>query len=304
LCRTVQRDFIASVDKGVDDPVTLADYGSQAILARALAAHFPVDGVIAEEHGDQFQSGLNAELRGRVVELVSSALGSTVTEADIIAWLNHGRDVKTAQMWTIDPIDGTKGFLSGRSYTIAVGILHDGKPAAGILGSPGYYGTDGRGKLFYAVNGVAYAVQFEADAVGVALRVSARSAADHPHTVESVESKHAAHELISQIYAGAGIIAPTIIRVDGQDKYGMVASGDADLYLRISPKADYREKVWDHAAGVAVIEAAGGRVTDLYGRALDFSLGEQLANNSGVVVSNGVYHDAVLAALAKVLPPA
>ncbi|NJO20524.1 MAG: 3'(2'),5'-bisphosphate nucleotidase, partial [Spirulinaceae cyanobacterium RM2_2_10] len=76
-------------------------------------------------------------------------------------------------------------------------------------------------------------------------------------------------------------------------------SGQAALYLRLpSPKTpDYREKIWDHAAGALVVEEAGGRVTDMHGQPLDFSLGAKLVNNQGIVASNGVIHEQVLAAL-------
>ncbi|NER50493.1 MAG: 3'(2'),5'-bisphosphate nucleotidase, partial [Symploca sp. SIO1A3] len=78
-----------------------------------------------------------------------------------------------------------------------------------------------------------------------------------------------------------------------------VASGQAALYLRLpSPKTpNYREKIWDHAAGTIIVEEAGGRVTDMYGQPLNFSLGAKLVDNQGVIVSNGAIHETVLAAL-------
>ena len=60
-------------------------------------------------------------------------------------------------------------------------------------------------------------------------------------------------------------------------------------------------KIWDHAAGVAVIEEAGGVVTDVYGKKLDFSKGRTLSENKGVIVSNGQFHDEVLVAVRDVL---
>ena len=63
----------------------------------------------------------------------------------------------------------------------------------------------------------------------------------------------------------------------------------------------YREKVWDHAAGVLITEEAGGKVTDVHGQPLDFSLGRQLDGNQGIVATNGVLHDRVLAAVREVL---
>ena len=80
-----------------------------------------------------------------------------------------------------------------------------------------------------------------------------------------------------------------------------VARGDATIYLRLPTKPGYQEKIWDHAAGVAVIEEAGGVVTDVYGKKLDFSKGRTLSENKGVIVSNGQFHDEVLVAVRDVL---
>jgi 3'(2'), 5'-bisphosphate nucleotidase len=91
-----------------------------------------------------------------------------------------------------------------------------------------------------------------------------------------------------------------VVRLDSQAKYASVACGAAEIYLRPQSRPDYREKVWDHAAGVVVVEEAGGRVTDLHGKPLDFSLGRRLEDNRGVVATNGRIHDAVIASLAEI----
>jgi 3'(2'), 5'-bisphosphate nucleotidase len=102
------------------------------------------------------------------------------------------------------------------------------------------------------------------------------------------------------IAQAAGISRPSL-RMDSQAKYGAVARGDAALYLRLpSPKSpDYREKIWDHAAGALIIEEAGGRVTDMHGRPLDFASDYKMNHNRGVVASNGLIHEAVLEALSR-----
>jgi 3'(2'), 5'-bisphosphate nucleotidase len=113
-----------------------------------------------------------------------------------------------------------------------------------------------------------------------------------------VEAAHGDQALQERIAAAVGVTASPL-RMDSQAKYGAVARGDAILYLRLpSPKSpDYREKIWDHAAGSIVVEEAGGRVTDMHGKPLDFSGGRRMEDNRGVVVSNGPRHDAVLSAL-------
>ncbi len=92
-----------------------------------------------------------------------------------------------------------------------------------------------------------------------------------------------------------GITQPSL-RLDSQAKYGVVARGDAAIYLRLpSPRTpEYRERIWDHAAGALIVEEAGGRVTDALGTDLDFSRGRQLSQNRGIVVSNGFLHSVIL----------
>jgi len=72
------------------------------------------------------------------------------------------------------------------------------------------------------------------------------------------------------------------IRIDSQCKYAMVASGRADLYLRLT-RGDYREKSWDHAAGTAVVRAAGGISEDMTGSPLLFP-GRILDTTGGICV--------------------
>jgi len=90
--------------------------------------------------------------------------------------------------------------------------------------------------------------------------------------------------------------------MDSQAKYAVLAAGQGDLYFRLlsSGKSDYREKIWDQAAGSLIVEEAGGRVTDLDGKPLDFSKGRTLAANRGLVASNGHLHNAALAAIKKI----
>ena len=95
---------------------------------------------------------------------------------------------------------------------------------------------------------------------------------------------------------GLGIVASPV-RMDSQAKYGVVARGEAEIYLRMPTRADYREKIWDHAAGALIVEEAGGTVTDIAGRPLEFHHGRELSANRGVIVTNGWLHGRVLGAL-------
>ena len=80
----------------------------------------------------------------------------------------------------------------------------------------------------------------------------------------------------------------------------MVARGDASIYLRV-PRGDYRENIWDHAAGLIVVEEAGGRVSDVEGQPFDITTGQRMTRNRGAVVTAAGIHEEVVAAVRGVL---
>mmetsp|Transcript_117759 Transcript_117759/g.279581 ORF Transcript_117759/g.279581 Transcript_117759/m.279581 type:complete len:88 (-) Transcript_117759:30-293(-) len=80
--------------------------------------------------------------------------------------------------------------------------------------------------------------------------------------------------------------------MDSQCKFGVVARGQASLYLRCS---DRDQQIWDIAAGAMIVEEAGGKVTDLQGRPLCFSRGRTVGS-AAVFASNGRIHQAVVEA--------
>jgi 3'(2'), 5'-bisphosphate nucleotidase len=88
--------------------------------------------------------------------------------------------------------------------------------------------------------------------------------------------------------------------MDSQVKYLALAAAEGDLHIRLPRRTGRRENVWDHAAGILLVEEAGGRASDLAGERLDFGAGRQLVRNLGIVASNGRLHTAALAALRRV----
>ena len=113
--------------------------------------------------------------------------------------------------------------------------------------------------------------------------------------LRSVEKSHTDTDGIGELATELGIMAEPV-PMDSQAKYAVLAAGGGEILLRLlSPsRPDYREKIWDQAAGSIVIEEAGGRVSDLDGKDLDFSQGRTLAGNRGVLATNGLLHDKVL----------
>ena len=113
-----------------------------------------------------------------------------------------------------------------------------------------------------------------------------------------MEGEHGDQTKQKEIASRLGIKTESI-RMDSQVKYGLVASGRAVLYLRLPnpTRNDYRENIWDHAAGAIIVEEAGGKVSDMDGKALNYGGNEKMLHNRGVIVSNGTIHEQVLAAL-------
>lgn len=297
LCQQVQDHYLVSSDKGEHDPVTIADYGAQAILSRAISIHFPDDAILAEEQGGQFMELVAEQQRKEVIRLIGDILGITVTQVDVVKWLDYGQNREASRMWVIDPIDGTKGYISLRNYAIAVGLMVDRKPIGGIIGTPAY---PGGAQLFHAQSGVAYMQPLNGGEVK-RIHVSNRTEAATLRALESVEKSHANHDRMQIVREEAGLGSAQLVHIDSMEKYARIAAGDAELYLRLPRLGSTRPfMIWDHCAGTAIVEAAGGKVTDVDGSPLDYSTGKTLANQ-GIIVSNGAIHDRVITAVQKVL---
>jgi len=307
LCRDIQHDSLRSVDKfnaekNDTEPVTLADYGSQAIICHTIKTHFPDDAVISEEAGTQFLDLTSPGQRVRICNLLTNLLDQNVTYKDVVAWLDHGSGRTAARTWVIDPIDGTKGFINMRHYAIGIGIVEAGQLAGGIIGAPGYgdgvSGNDDEGMLFYTKDGSAYQQPLGGGAAK-AIAVSRRTS--QLRVVQSYEKAHASKSRMATVREKAGLADAHIHEMDSMEKYALVANGDADIYMRLPNLNNKRPHfVWDHAAGVALVLAAGGKVTDVDGSTLDFSQGRILPNR-GMLVSNGLLHDKLIAATQALL---
>jgi 3'(2'), 5'-bisphosphate nucleotidase len=130
--------------------------------------------------------------------------------------------------------------------------------------------------------------------------ISVAASGSNLRFVESVEPAHSNLTLQAKIAEEIGITQPPL-QMDSQVKYGVVARGEAALYLRLPALASYVEKIWDHAAGSLIVEEAGGQVTDMYGRSLDFGQDHKLRRNQGIIVSRGdPLHAQVLTTISKI----
>lgn len=305
LCTQVRADMVDldALEKGDKSPVTVADFGAQALVCQHIKAAFPNDPIVGEEDSTDLQEPKNADQLARVKGYVQQ-VHADATDEDVCAWIDAGNASVADRFWTLDPIDGTKGFLRNDQYAIALALIEDGQVQVAALACPALPislddPNSSIGSLFVAVRGQGAEMAVLNDAVFTPIQVKASSdSTEGLRFVESVESGHGNHELQEAIALAAGITR-SALRMDSQAKYGAVARGDAALYLRLpSPKyPDYAEKIWDHAAGSLVVQEAGGRVTDMHGKPLDFVSDYKMNDNTGVVVSAGPFHDGVIEAL-------
>ncbi|KAF2726144.1 3'-phosphoadenosine 5'-phosphatase [Polychaeton citri CBS 116435] len=319
-----------TLSKSDTSPVTIGDFGAQALIIAALQHHFPEDEIVAEEEAKDLNE--NSQLRDLVYGLVTDAkldnedieqeLGGGIKGPDaMLDIIDKGRSLggNKGRIWAIDPIDGTKGFLRGGQYAVCLALMVDGDVKVGVLGCPnlpvsdsepltentGANATDaeGKGVLFSAVLGE-----------GAASRALGKGKLENAHPIhmkpvsnvsdatfcESVESGHSNQSDSVQIALKLGITKPSV-RMDSQAKYGSIARGAGDLYLRLPVNKNYVEKIWDHAAGDLIVREAGGEVTDTEGRRLYFGLGRTLKENKGVVAAPKEVHGKVLQAVKEVL---
>jgi 3'(2'), 5'-bisphosphate nucleotidase len=295
LCSAVQSAIGDGVHSKDDrSPVTVADFGSQALVCRTLRDAFPEDPVIAEEDSATLRSGEGKHLLERVVQEVAE-VRMGVDSSTVCSWIDHGgaRDY-APRFWTLDPIDGTKGFLRGEQYAIALALVVEGEVAVAALACPN---LEPGGVVFGSIKGSGTTVGvMNSGSAPAAARVTSTSDPAAARFVESVESGHSSHSDSARIASDLGITLPPV-RMDSQAKYAALARGDADIYLRLPTRPGYVEKIWDHAAGLLVIEEAGGKVTDIHGNRLEFGHGSRLEKNKGVIATNGLLHDAVLKAV-------
>lgn len=317
LTRTVQHNNFHSLTKEsaykqeATEPVTIADYGAQVIIARALKTYFPEDGVLSEESGEQFLELVDDNDKSNILSLLTQFFDEQITMDQIIEWLNHGKGVQSHRIWTLDPIDGTKGFIGKRHYSVGVGIIEGGQPVGAMMGCPGYgdgiSGDDSEGAIFVVHpslwDGVPQQFALDSNAQH-AIAVSSRPAS-HYKIVQSFVKEHASKGRMEKVRELAGLGEALLHEMDSMEKYALIANGDADLYLRLPRKGSTHDnKVWDHTPGVALVTAAGGIVTDIDGSTLDFTQGG-LMPNQGMIVSNGIdggaLHQRIVEAVAEVL---
>ncbi len=314
VCREVQDnlDSIRKITKDDKSPVTIADYASQAVVAMVLRQKLGSDlKLVAEEHSEFLRDEDNASILDATVA-AAKAVWDDVTDTKLLDAIDIGAaDTHHDRFWTLDPIDGTKGFLRNQQYAVALGYIENGTPTIGVMGCPNLPidmsapldERDEHGCLYIAIqNDGVYETRCD-DIHADTIRITRL---DHfeEDEIAVCASVEAAHSNVSDTdrildwieQQGLGS-AGDPVRLDSQCKYAVVARGQADAYLRLPTRKDYVERIWDHAAGACIASESGAFVTDIHGRNLDFSQGRGLAKNKGVICAPPKVHGLVLRAI-------
>ncbi|MDY7109477.1 MAG: 3'(2'),5'-bisphosphate nucleotidase [Planctomycetota bacterium] len=311
VARRVQHDRgglerIKKITKDDRSPVTVADFAVQAVIAMELLAKDEKTLIVGEEKAGALREPEQAPVLEAVID-AARIVREDASVGDVLEAIDRcDHDGTGGGYWALDPIDGTKGFLRGQQYAIALGRIENGRVVLGVIGCPNLPldqdrpldEADEAGVIYAAVAGAGAWEFADADPRAEPRPVRAASFdGERPVRVcESVEAEHSNQSQSAQIIEALGSTnAP--VRLDSQCKYAVVARGQADAYLRLPRRADYVEKIWDHAAGSVIASEAGAVITDITGAPLDFTHGRKLQANRGVVCTAAGLHDRIIAAI-------
>ncbi|KAF0561843.1 3,5-bisphosphate nucleotidase [Gigaspora margarita] len=239
ICQKVFNNLITKdiIIKGDKTPVTIADFSAQAVINTILYKSFPNDPIVGEENSKKLQGD---------------------------------------RMWTVDPVDGTKGFIRGGDYAVGISLIIDGEVHLSVIGCPNFLVNfkvpeSKKGCLFIAVKGQgAFQRSFYLDKETQIYVTDILS----PSEALICESFVAKHPSLSKVASILGITKEPL-HID--------------------------KKIWDHAPGYLLVKEAGGIVADMDNKPLDFTLGRQLKTNRRIVVAGPKIHEQVVCAVQQTI---
>ena len=266
----------------LDSACAVALQASQLVL-RHRAAGLVVD----SKPGDEPVTNADHAASTLIVDHLRAAFPDDVVLSEEIP--DDRSRLGRSRVWMVDPIDGTRDFILGDTgFAVMIGLCVDGQPQVGVVVQPTtakvYGGVVGQGAWLSTGGGARAPLHTSALAQPPGIRLVASKS----HRTPRVDAVKAALRITDEINVGSVGL-----------KIGLVAEATRDLYVYTGG----RTKIWDTCGPQAILAAAGGRTSDLDGRALSYD-GEDLYNRRGIVASNGPLHDLVVATIAPFLAKA
>ncbi|CAA0835967.1 Putative PAP-specific phosphatase- mitochondrial [Striga hermonthica] len=338
LCVDVQKSLFANDGKVVEKldqtPVTIADFGVQALVSLEMGKLFPSIPLVAEEDSGFVRQNNLVDVVVQVVNDKSSLRDEAFSQDDVLKAIDRGgKDAylfgqEPATYWILDPIDGTRGFVKGSEalYVVGLALVVEGEIVLGVMGCPNWQDGDSRPEVEGKENtdsrsGIIMISHVNWGTWRTTLWNTQNSDTKLAHKwtrclVDSLHDVHEARFCIPESQTWESLPLSTQFNATthadnvGENnvlllpaccgslcKYLMVASGRASVFfLRARTKSVIR--VWDHAVGVICILEAGGKVTDWNGSKLDFSADQTgrrvLYPSGGILVSNDSLHNQIL----------
>jgi 3'(2'), 5'-bisphosphate nucleotidase len=252
--RAIDCDQAAALMEGLTDLVVQAGNAILAVNRQAMTVAGKIDGSPVTD------ADLAADrIIGEGLKLIAPHVPALSEER-----VREAKPPYRGSFFVIDPLDGTKEFLAGRGeFTVNLALVTDGVPLLGIIGAPAlgviWRGLVGRG---------AERLRLDDAGRGKAELIRTRTFPKPGEPwVAAVSRSHSDARTEAFIDARPGAVRE---KLGSAVKFGRLAEGMADIYPRLSPTSE-----WDVAAGHALVEAAGGKVTDPSGRPLRFGEGNR-----------------------------
>jgi 3'-phosphoadenosine 5'-phosphosulfate (PAPS) 3'-phosphatase len=276
--------------KADQSPVTVVDLLHQTQVQQLLRREFPADALLCEEPRNlQERHADEAARLSRTVYGIAIELGS-----DELPTEGH-------RVWVLDPIDGTKGFLGGRYFALAIACFVVGVPRFAVMAVPGGNPQSPLGidrSIAFAIAGSGAWMSPVVEGSEPIWRSLAKPAHARSGPIRVAVSLAHGGPLAERLRSTPGI---EVVELDSQAKYLAVAAGDIDAYLRAARDDGRSDLLWDHLPGGLVAREAGCAVRHFDGSEVEYQPREAIAFRGGVACFRERERDQVSRAVAKLL---
>ena len=248
--QSVRAEGFSTERKDDNSPVTRADTGADQLLRQGLAELYPDDGILSEEHGSPPES-------------------------------------RSGRTWVIDPLDGTRGFISGSDeFAVQVGMLIDERPVLGVVYEPAVdrlcWGAEGMGAYLVMKGGTTYPARVSPRDEFSEMRLVTSHSIPEERRIEFLESVGCQD---GGCYHSVGV------------KIGRILRGECDIYW-----SGHRVSYWDSCAPLVVLQQAGGILTSVDGEPYTYPLDvARFEHTTSFIASSGSAHGEVCERLRAVI---